>query len=482
MHFNELASAIIIAAIIIWSRWFEISLDRFIEFLTNSFEIASTNMDHSIPHHNDIHSHPSIELDQEINSIINRIQLYVTNSYTTNIIYFFLFIGLIIFSSPLQSIRKIRTEHFKSYNYITYIIYIWIFISILSHFPLLHDLMEIQLSLFPYFLFITLAIVNIFNITIKFIFKSLFVYAIGPRRRFYEILHASALISIICSMLYGECEYYKYHNSNVCRFLLININSVQYKDESGIMLTPVMRVWLTGIAIICINYIIEGIVVNRIIFSSTTVDVQHKKIEPQNTHEMVTWFSMSHHGTLLDVIMQLGIFVNRFDRRMLNAAFLNSCKPRKTISDSNMDVDDVSMRTETRRTNSMPDLHSNSNKSSDKFKNGDSFSKTPKRVYRHEFDGNFQTQDHEEMGLSPSSPLSFEYSKYTENMADISDKQQSTSSCFTYLKHHDELWFDFMADCGDGMLYDRAHISDSLQSMYLFLCFWTINDLHKFMN
>ena len=425
MHFNELTSAIIISSIIIWSRWFQISLDRFIEFVTNSFEIASSNMDHSIPHHYDIHS-PLIELDQEINSIINRIQLYVTNSYTTNIIYFFLFIGLIIFSSPLKSIRKIRTEHFKSYNYITYIIYSWIFISILSHFPLLHDLMEIQLSLFPYFLFITLAIVNIFNITIKFIFKSLFVYQIGPRRRFYEILHSSAFISILCSMLYGECEYYKYHNSNVCKFLLININSVQYKAELGIMLTPVMRVWLTGIAIICINYIIEGIVVNRIIFSSM---IQPKKIEPQNTHEMVTWFSMSHHGTLLDVIMQLGIFVNRFDRRMLNAAFLNSCKPRSKKSIQNgsmdMDMDDNSMRAQMRaRANSMPNLQlqldsskSHDHQFLDRLRNGYGLPNSPKRVYRHEFDGNFQTQDYEEMGLSPSS---FEYNKYNENMADIS--------------------------------------------------------------
>eukprot|EP01084_Bolivina_argentea_P265313 449677_1 len=255
--------------------------------------------------------------------------------------------------------------------------------------------MEIQLSLFPYFLFFTLTIVTVINISLKIIFQSKFVYQIGVKKRFYEILHSSALISILCSMLYGECEYYNYHNSDVCKLLLINIQSVQY--NKAIILTPVLRIWLTGISIICVNYVIEGIIVDRIIFSSG----RHEHIEPENTHEMVTWFSLSHTHVLLDLLMQLGIFVNRFDRRMLNASFLNSCKPRSKKSQNNN-----------------------------------------KKIYRNDSDGNFQTQNY--------SQIPYEYSQYNSNMSDIPDEQQSSSSCFTYLKHDKELWFDFMADCGDG--------------------------------
>eukprot|EP01083_Nonionella_stella_P122879 369908_1 len=358
MELSDRTSALVIASIIIWSRWFSLSLDRFIEFLTKSFEISSSNTNG----HHHIHKSIAIHDDQQVeilNNFLNNIQLYIASTYTTNLIYLFLFIGLIIFSSPIKSVRKLRTEHFKSYNYITYIVYLWISVSILSHLPLLHDLMEIQLSLFPYFLFFTLTIVTVLCITIKLIFQRLFVFHIGPKKRFYEVLHSSTFISILCSMLYGECEYYNYHNSDVCKLLLINIQSIQYNQ--AIIITPVLRIWLTGISIICVNYVIEGIIVDRFIFSSG----KHKYIQPQNTHEMVTWFSLSHHAVLMDLIMQLGVFANRFDRRMLNAAFLAPCKP-------------------------------------------------------------------------------------TVEKKDLSDAQQSASSCFMYLKDQKEIWFDFMADCGDG--------------------------------
>ncbi|ETO19284.1 UBX domain-containing protein, partial [Reticulomyxa filosa] len=43
-------------------------------------------------------------------------------------------------------------------------------------------------------------------------------------------------------------------------------------------------------------------------------------LEPMDTCEMVSWFDMSLGWVLLDVVMTLGVFIDRFDRRTLMAA------------------------------------------------------------------------------------------------------------------------------------------------------------------
>ena len=66
---------------------------------------------------------------------------------------------------------------------------------------------------------------------------------------------------------------------------------------------------------------------------------------------------------------------------------------------------------------------------------------------------------------SPSySPIPKESILY--NPSDLTNHQQCDSSCFSYLKDKNELWFDFMADCGDGF-HPSYEIARLLAQPYL---------------
>eukprot|EP01084_Bolivina_argentea_P023587 44027_1 len=130
MYFSDLSSALIIASIIIWARWCEVSLERFISFLTKSFEITSKSFQNA----DDITIMPTFANQNEkqieiVNNFVNKIQSYFASTYTINVLYLLIFIGLIIFSSPIKTARTLRNEQFKSYNYIKYVTYLWILVS-----------------------------------------------------------------------------------------------------------------------------------------------------------------------------------------------------------------------------------------------------------------------------------------------------------------------------------------------------------------
>eukprot|EP01084_Bolivina_argentea_P265311 449670_1 len=286
---------------------------------------------------------------------------------------------------------------------------------------------------------------------------------------------------------------------------------------------PVLILWLTGVTTMCVNYIIEGIATDRFIFftesdlnqitqyietevmmdsnqytdsdvsinasspstsihsndsndnssiqsvmesqSSTQLEqkidpvtvISKRKIstdsshsntvkirriihsaEPRNIHEMTSWFAMSTSWVLLDIVIAGGTFLDRYDRRELN----NSLEVLKSIIESNK----KKMQ-----------------------KNDENSDEKPRMSYNNSFTSMNNSNNNLQAELSNSNIIYYKPSvNISSNLkvTDLTDSEQCASCCFSYLQHKTELWFDFMADCGDGF-HSSYEVARLLAQPYL---------------
>ena len=218
---SDLATISLIAAFIIWSRYADMNSLKFYQFMTTSFKFEEPQSCPANATGSPSNDSPANESASPSNggsnaskffeSLIQHLPGYFSatiikhSTATISLVYAVLFIAFLLFSSPIYQLRYIRNTTFSGYSFLVYIIYCWLFISMLSHLPIIHQLVEEPLALFPYFYALTVVTVSTVNVTLRIILNRVFVFHIGPRRRMFEVLQSSAIISLGCSMLFANC-------------------------------------------------------------------------------------------------------------------------------------------------------------------------------------------------------------------------------------------------------------------------------------
>eukprot|EP01083_Nonionella_stella_P090355 252429_1 len=471
---SDLFSISLISGILIWTRYMHVSFDQFYQLMTTSFNFESMDKHQAS--------------DTFTSSLIEHLPRYLSErilkhgTATISMVYCLLFMSFLLFSSPVYELRYLRNKEFTGYSFLIYFIYCWLFISMLSHAPIIHQLVETPLALFPYFYGLTVLSVSTINVTFRIILNRIFVFHTGLRKRFFEILQSSAFVSLACSTLYANCG----NTFEIFELNASNKQSVKFELDGSVLfcqklfetvalsgnehyyqIPPVLTMWLTFVSIMCVNYIIEGTASDRFIFFSAsdfevTEYIEHEVVtmsndtqsqpssvlqtpsqsapsldisddddsgiksvvesqsfeplitsqplirriihsaEPRDVHPMTSWFAMGIVVVCIDMVIALGIFLDRYDRREMN----NSLAVLKSIMDKKM-------------------------------------RKKKKNVSSHSLES-----------LNPPTVLTFSPIKNIswnrENPSKLTDNQQCNASCFGYLQHNTEIWFDFMADCGDG--------------------------------
>lgn len=256
-------------------------------------------------------------------------------------------------------------------------------------------------------------------------------------------------------------------------------------------------------------------VVRRIIHSA----------EPRDAHEMVSWFAMSTAWVLIDIVVALGIFLDRYDRRDLNPSLLalqrilekktSALKLKKSRLRKRKNSDKVSMTPTTDEAgNSDHNVirqmrRPRASTYDEQMLNGLRPRSVPMegngyKLFGSEGDDGPPRAPREpsraptraptamtsrsrvhslgaesaDIKVPPMSPIHLfhDINPMDSNSAlpraqrvlrhqmqslrkkrkpvhcpsELSDYEQCDCSVFSYLKDQEELWFDFMADCGDG--------------------------------
>jgi len=389
-----------------------------------------------------------------------------------------------VFSSPFTSNRELR-HRWSGYVYVSTVIYLWLSVAAAFHLPILHYDTKIPISLFSP-LFLASSITLLLCEGIVKLLNKWFVFHVGFRQNSLEVFQNSVLVSIICCIVYTQCgtssssilaREYESQNSDESDAIDITVNAVCAILFSGHTnghsrdLPTVLVLWSTAMSMLIINFIFERLSGFRGLFAdpkrekrerakqinlTTRKSVKKLQVEeiqqvkaddsqppmltklfgenliiPDSTdtanpevveqissrpsspslprylpdsyidslplriqhsllqptmHDMVSWYEMAATATAVDFLIHLKLFLGRFDMRTLQAAMPQTPQTNKT-------------------------------------------------------------------NLKNFSSLKLSASPKSRRFAANPDHQHQTDSLpfvYDHLSNDEDLWFDWMSDCGDG--------------------------------
>jgi len=390
--------------------------------------------------------------------------------------YALLFLLFYVFSSPFTSNRELR-RHWSGYVYVSTILYVWLSVAVAFHLPILHYDTKVPISLFSPLLLASILTLFFCEGVVKLL-NRWFVFHVGFRQNSLEILQNSILISVICCVVYTQCGtssssiLERVFDSSSDQTLDLTVNAAcafffsGHTNSHSKELPTVLVLWSTAISMLVINFSFERLAgfrglfaeipVRRALplraksvlderavlaafsatpntkelissgpssspfspssssvhlprlpesyFESLTSKMQDALLSPK-MRDMISWYELTATSTAVDMLIHLKLFLGRFDMRTLQAALPTSSH---RLFDS-----PVTSRSST------------------------SSPAQPSRL----------------MSLSePNSHLDLASFSVSSSFLTAHHHPSHLEIPFYYdhLESSEELWFDWMSDCGDG--------------------------------
>jgi hypothetical protein len=426
---------------------------------------------------------PDMTVDVAWDGLIQHFDVYAYR-YAS---YVFVLSVFIFFSSPFSGSRRLRDE-LPLYVWASTLLHAWLSSTVIMHLPIFDYDNRVSASLFvPVFLVSVVALVFLEGV-VK-IFDRYFVFHVGFRRNTIDVVQTCAAIS------FATCVFYAHCGDDELSVAVVERNQICYvvSHYSNSQHAPTIVLWITLLAVVFLNFCFEHLVHERFIFADvsqshateqrtinrtrrhhTQEDLQYgmhrrgltptDEISSGYFQPMTSWYDLLIAKTVYDLVMSLLLFF-RFDVRTLTPALplywgtsssstashttSQRCTQKKRKSRRNR----IRKRRRNRKraavhddgqdTRDIVSASSDSLSSSISLPSSSSPSSSSSALSDCDCDCDCKSATPDRAVLSPVLSPRFQ-------QPDDIAHEPGDPVYYDQFAQREELWFDFMADCGDG--------------------------------